>query len=50
MMLSSDPESMRAAMGWEPEGNRSSPERVGLMGEVESAMELTSMPLVTGEL
>ena len=37
-------------MGWEPEGNRSSSERVGLVGEAESATEFTSMPLVTGEL
>ena len=50
MMLSSAPESTRAAMGWEPEGSRSSPERVGLLGEADSTTELTSMPLVTGEL
>ena len=37
-------------MGWVPEGNRSLPERVGLVDEAESWMELTSMPLVTGEL
>jgi hypothetical protein len=37
-------------MGWELEGNRSLPERVGLVEEAESEMELTSMPLVTGEL
>ena len=50
MMLSSAPESTRAVMGWEPEGTRSSPGRVGLVGEAESATELTSMLLVTGEL
>ena len=50
MMLSSASESTRAVTGWEPEGNRSSPERVGLVDEAESVMELTSMPLVTGEL
>ncbi|CAL8270303.1 unnamed protein product [Boreogadus saida] len=50
MMLSSAPESTRAVTGWEPEGNRSSPERVGLVDAAESVMELTSMPLVTGEL
>ena len=50
MMLSLAPELTRAVMGGELEGNRSSPERVGLMGEAESATELTSMPLVTGEL
>jgi hypothetical protein len=50
MMLSSAPESIRAVMGWVPEGNRSLPERVGLVDEAESWMELTSMPLVTGEL
>ena len=50
MMLSSAPESTSAVMGWDPEGNRSSPERVGLVEEAESEMELTSMPLVTGEL
>ena len=50
MMLSSAPESTRAAIGWEPEGSTSSPERVGLLGEAESTTELTSIPLVTGEL
>ena len=50
MMLSSAPESTSAVMGWEPEGNRSSPERMGLVDEAESVMELTSMPLVTGNL
>ena len=47
MMLSSAPESIRAVTGWEPVGNRSSPERVCLVDEAESVMELTRMPLVT---
>ena len=50
MMLSSAPESTRVVTGWEPEGNRSSPKRVGLVEEAESVRELASMPLVTGEL
>ena len=47
MMLSSAPESTSAVMGWEPEGNRSSPERMGLDGEVVSMAELTRIFLLT---
>ena len=50
MIISSALESTGAVMRWEPEGNRSSPERVGLVDEAESVTELTSMHLVTGEL
>ena len=49
MMLSSAPESTRAVMGWGPEGNRNSPERMGLDGGAVTVAELTSMfPLTWG--
>jgi hypothetical protein len=50
IMLSSAPESTRMVMEWEPEGSRNSPERLVLLGEAGTTMELASMPPFTGEL